>query len=517
MSRMSNILLFALFTYISIARNTRRSSLDWSYDGDLTLVLDFANEFIESGGKFIIFGSYAAHLASNGLLPYGDIDIIQTRPGEYPLDDQSLNLHNKTVVNYNGRDIDLIVGFVASLDDLLDAVNINSESVAFAFEKVGNDDIRFVNNLKDQAFDEFLQTRTLKILEPRRATADDCIRVLSKAERFGFRYELDSVSSENCEKPQVLNSETAKMAQPEITGAEFVSRVFSIEGSYVWATDRDEAEEYLESENQMEDRKGGRRVLCRMRRNLDSRRSLSCYFEPYHLQEESDDSDDNDVQQYYIEGAGKCVTDSGADPSHMYFHGIGKDQCKLKCQSEPACWGFSVSSYGNCLHWMQSDIKAGGASWGGAACWIAKEVVHGHVGRRNLQSAQNSKLLLSQDRRAPRTYPISGYYNAGHGKCVTNSGGDPAYDYLHGVGEETCRSRCSGDSQCFGFSVSIYGNCLLWTTDDLKIGGGPAWGGAQCWIAESLVTTAPIDSTLDPIIDPTTDSKSSTIQRGRKN
>jgi hypothetical protein len=494
-----SILLFALFTCISIARNTRQSTLDWSYDGDLTLVLDFANDFIENDSKFIIFGSYAAHLASNGLLPYQDIDLIQTRPSENPVDDQSLNLHNRTVVNYNGRVIDLKVGFVASMDDLIDAVNINSESVAFEFEKFGVDDIRFVNDLKDDAFDEFLQTRTLKILEPQRATADDCIRVLSKAERYGFRYELDSVSRENCEKPRILHSETAKMARPEITGAEFANRVFSIEGSYVWARSRDEAEEYLKSENQMEDRKGGRRVLCRMRRNLNSRRSLSCYFEPYHLQEESDHDHDY-VQQYYKEGAGKCVTDSGADPSHMYFHGIGQDQCKLKCQSEPACYGFSVSTHGNCLHWMQSDIKAGGAPWGGAWCWIAKEVVHGHVhGRRNLQSAQNSKLLLSQDRREPGTYPSSGYQNVGHGKCVSNSGGDPAFNYLHGVGEETCRSRCSGDSQCFGFSVSIYGNCLLWTTDDLKIGSGPAWGGAQCWIAQSLV-----------------DSRSSTIQRGRR-
>jgi len=238
-----------------------------------------------------------------------------------------------------------------------------------------------------------------------------------------------------------------------------------------------------------EDRKGGRRVLCRMRRNLDSRRSLTCSDYSimfYHVTE----------QQYYNQGAGKCVTESGADPSHMYFHGIGQDQCKLKCQSEPACYGFSVSSYNNCLHWMQSDIKAGGAPWGGAWCWIAKEVVHG---RRNLQSAQNSKLLLSQDRREPRTYPSSGYHNVGHGKCVSNSGGDPAHSYLHGVGEEACRSSCSGDSQCFGFSVSIYGNCLLWTTDDLKIGSGPAWGGAQCWIAQSLI-----------------DSRSSIIQRGRR-
>jgi len=469
---MSHILLFALFICISFARNTRRSSLDWSYDGDLTLVLDFANEYIEDDSKFIIFGSYAAHLASNGLLPYRDIDIVQTRPSEYSVDDQALNLHNRTVVNYHGREIDLKAGFVASMDDLLDAVNINSVAVAFEFEKAGNDDIRLVNNLKDQAFDEFLQTRTLKILEPQRATANDCIRVLSKAEQYGLHYTLDSISRENCEKPQVLNSEKAKMARPEIMGAEFANRVFNIYGSYVWAKSRAEAEEYLESEkhlesgNLMEDRKGGRRALW-----WDS----------------SSDDEGPFILGYYEQGEGKCVTDSGADPSHKYFHGIGQEQCRLKCDYEPACWGFSVSSWGNCLHWMQDDIKAGGASWGDAKCWIAQGVVEN--GRRNLQSAQNSKLLLSQNRRALETYPVSGYYNVGHGKCVTNSGGDPTFNYLHGVGEETCRSSCNGDSQCYGFSVSIYGNCLLWKTDDLLIGAGsrPAWGGAQCWIAQTLV------------------------------
>jgi len=467
MSRMSHIILFVLFVYISIARNTRRSNFDWSYDGDLTLVLDFANEYIEDDSKFIIFGSYAAHLASNGLLPYRDIDIVQTRPSEYRVDNQPLNLHNRTVVNYHGRVIDLKAGSVASMDDLLDAVNINAVSVAFEFEKVGIDDIRLVNNQKDQAFDEFMQTRTLKILEPQRATANDCIRVLSKAERYGLNYKFDSVSRENCERTQILSSEKAKMAQPQITGAEFANRVFSIAGSYVWARSQAEAEQFLESEKQMEDREGGRRALW------------SIWW--------PSEYDDNTLSHgYYEEGEGKCVTNSGADPSHKYFHGIGQEQCRLKCDYEPSCWGFSVSTSGNCLHWMQDDIKAGGAPWGGAKCWIAQGVVEN--GRRSLQSAQKSKLLPSQDRRALETRPLDhDYYNSGHGKCVTTSGGDPAHEYLHGVGEQTCRFSCNHNSQCRGFSVSIYGNCLLWTTDDLQLsGGGPAWGGANCWISRNF-------------------------------
>jgi len=249
------------------------------------------------------------------------------------------------------------------------------------------------------------------------------------------------------------------MAQLQITSAEFANRVFSIEGSYVWARSRAEAEEYLESE----DRRGGRRALWNSGEDNN----------PFSL-------------GYYEEGEGKCVTDSGADPSHMYFHGIGEEQCRLKCDYEPACWGFSVSTWGNCLHWMQDDIKAGGAPWGGAKCWIAQGVVDN--GRRSLRSAQNSNLLLSQDRRALRSYPLSsGFYNVGHGKCVTSSGGDPAHNYLHGVGEQTCRSTCMNDSQCYGFSVSIYGNCLHWQTDDLQESGGPAWGGANCWLAQTLV------------------------------
>jgi len=129
---------------------------------------------------------------------------------------------------------------------------------------------------------------------------------------------------------------------------------------------------------------------------------------------------------------------------------------------------------------MQDDIKAGGAAWGGAKCWIAQGVVEN--GRRSLSSTWNSKPLVSW-----LLGRSSGYVNVGQGKCVTSSGGDPAHKYLHGVGEQTCRSECDADPGCWGFSVSIYGNCLHWTTNDLKQSGGPWWGGAKCWIARTLV------------------------------
>jgi len=424
-------------------------------------VSHFANEVVEDDSRFIIFGSYAAHLASNGMLPYNDIDIVILQPDEDR--ETSIDLMNRTVRNYHGKMVDLKVGHVASTDDLLDAVNINAVAVAIEFEKKGKDDIRSVNNLKDSAFDEFLRTRVLKILEPEKATANDCIRVLAKADKYNFQYDFDGLSRRKCGKPQVLSSEKARIARPEITGRDFANRVFDIEGVPVWARSSAEAETYLRS---------------------PERRGL--------WWDSSSSSDGNAlVQGYYEEGDGKCVTDSGADPSHMYFHAIGEEQCRLKCDYEPACWGFSVSSWGNCLHWMQDDIKAGGAPWGDAKCWIAQGVVEN--GRRSLQS-QNRRLLDGSD-------PLSSsFHDVGLGKCVTTSGGDPAHNYLHGIGEDACRSKCSDDSQCYGFSVSIYGNCLHWTTEDLQNSGGPSWGGAHCWIAQSV-----FDSRFG-----------STVQRGRR-
>jgi len=447
------MLLIALLICISSARNRGRYEFQWRYEGDLTRVLDFATEFFEDGSKFVIFGSYAAHLASNGMLPYNDVDIVLLQPNDDSAD--SLNLFNRTAINYHGKTIDLKVGSVASLDDLLDASNINAVSVAFEFEKLGRDNIRNVDNLKDVAFDEFRQTKVLRILEPEKATANDCIRLLAKADGYNIRYDLDRTSRMKCTEPQILSSEKAKLARPEITGRDFVNRVFDIEGTYVWARSLAEAETYLQQSE-------GRRGLW------------------------WDSEDDHPVQGYYDEGDGKCVTDSGADPSHMYFHGIGEEQCRLKCDHESACWGFSVSTWGNCLHWMQNDIKAGGASWGGAKCWIAQGVVEN--GRRSLKSAQN---LVSKDRRlldGSGRFPLSsGFYDVGLGKCVTSSGGDPSHNYLHGIGEDACRTQCNMDFHCKGFSVSIYGNCLHWLTDDLQESGGPSWGGAHCWIAQSVL------------------------------
>jgi len=479
MSQISHILLIALFFCISSARDPRRSSVDWNYDGEITRMVDFANDIFDDDSKFIIFGSYAAHLASYGMLPFRDIDIALIQPSEDPAASVPIDFGNRTVVNYHGRRVDLKVGSVASMDDLLDAVNINAVAVAFEFEKKDRDDIRLVNSLKDPAFDNFRKSKTLQLLEPQRATPKDCIRILAKAHRYKYAYVLDDLVRHRCAEPQILSPEQADIARRETTG-EFRNQVFDLEGSNVWARNLAEAQEYFVQES-----------------HQGERRSLADWW----------DSDDEGplINGYFWQGWGKCVTNSGADPAHMYFHGIGEEQCRLKCDYEPDCWGFTVSSHGNCLHWMDNNIKAGGANWGPAKtakCWIAHGVVDG---RRNLGSAQN---FVSKDRRLLQDsddFTLShGYYDVGLGKCVTTSGGDPAFNYLHGVGEDTCRSMCSGDSQCFGFSVSIYGNCLHWTTDDLQESGGPSWGGARCWIDQTL-----LDSRFD----------SNSVQRGgrRKN
>jgi len=325
MSRISYILLTALFFCISSARNPRRSSVDWNYDGEMTRIVDFANEILDNDSKFIIFGSYAAHLASYGMLPFRDIDIALVQPSEDPAANVPIDFGNRTVVNYHGRKVDLKVGSVASLDDLLDAVNINAVAVAFEFEKKDRDDIRLINSLKDPAFDEFRQSKTLQLLEPQGATPKDCIRILAKAHRYKYAYVLDELARHKCEEPQILSREQADMARRETSG-EFRNQVFDLEGYNVWARNLAEAQEYFVQEN----RQGGRRSLY--------------WF----------DSDDEGplINGYYWQGWGKCVTTSGADPAHKYFHGIGEEQCRLKCDYEPDCWGFTVSAYDNCLHWM---------------------------------------------------------------------------------------------------------------------------------------------------------------------
>jgi len=65
------------------------------------------------------------------------------------------------------------------------------------------------------------------------------------------------------------------------------------------------------------------------------------------------------------------------------------------------------------------------------------------------------------------------------GKCQTLDGSDPLHEY-HGNTPE-CEQLCTQRADCYGYSLSRYSNCLLWTQSDL-MGGGAPWGRADCHI-----------------------------------
>jgi len=184
------------------------------------------------------------------------------------------------------------------------------------------------------------------------------------------------------------------------------------------------------------------------------------------------------ASQFTQEVGGKCQTLSGGDPAHAWKGGIGFDSCQSQCSSQSDCFGFSVSSFGNCLHWLQSDIKGQGATWGNADCFI----------KTSTSSVSSS------------------FENQGSGKCQTWSGEDPAHDWEGGIGFASCQDDCEQKANCFGFSVSSFGNCLHWMQQDI-MGGGNSWGDADCILkipgaeANAVTTTT---TTTTPIVTTTT-------------
>jgi len=71
------------------------------------------------------------------------------------------------------------------------------------------------------------------------------------------------------------------------------------------------------------------------------------------------------------------------------------------------------------------------------------------------------------------------YTTISGGKCQTLDGSDPLHEY-HGNTPE-CEQLCTQRADCYGYSLSRYSNCLLWTQSDL-MGGGAPWGRADCHI-----------------------------------
>jgi len=77
-----------------------------------------------------------------------------------------------------------------------------------------------------------------------------------------------------------------------------------------------------------------------------------------------------ETTQFIQEVGGKCQTLNGGDPAHAWKGGIGFESCQSQCSEQSNCFGFSVASFSNCLHWLQSDIKGQGDAWGNADCYI---------------------------------------------------------------------------------------------------------------------------------------------------
>jgi len=71
------------------------------------------------------------------------------------------------------------------------------------------------------------------------------------------------------------------------------------------------------------------------------------------------------------------------------------------------------------------------------------------------------------------------YTDVGFGKCLAVNK-DPVFSYFSGKGDQ-CRQMCDESTACYGYSVSVYSNCLLWEEPQL-VRGGDEWGSAHCFI-----------------------------------
>lgn len=74
------------------------------------------------------------------------------------------------------------------------------------------------------------------------------------------------------------------------------------------------------------------------------------------------------------------------------------------------------------------------------------------------------------------------------GKCTLASGKNPAHSFYKGKGP-VCEQMCDESSECHGFSVSNFSNCLLWEESGLQ-GGGMLWSGAHCFVQQAAHISA---------------------------
>lgn len=149
----------------------------------------------------------------------------------------------------------------------------------------------------------------------------------------------------------------------------------------------------------------------------------------------------------FVDFAGKCVV-NGKKPKQKYL-ADKSEHCAVMCSSNVDCYGYSVSSSKQCLHYEESGLTGGDKS-------------EHHCFAKTIQAAT--------------------YKDAGKGKCLNRDGKNAASKYFARQGKD-CEDYCSQNVKCFGYSVSSSNNCMLWTENALK-GGGKNWGNAHCHIKQ---------------------------------
>jgi len=166
--------------------------------------------------------------------------------------------------------------------------------------------------------------------------------------------------------------------------------------------------------------------------------------------ENFDQSSLNKVE-YTSSTGGKCQLLDGSEPVYESYD--DQPDCESLCTEDSSCYGYSLSNDDSCMLWKESSIIGGGESWNGAGCHIKNDLAEVQVG--------------------------GSYQYIRGGKCRTTFGRDPTHEYFHGRSD--CEGLCDRRRNCYGYSRSRYGNCLLWTQRNIK-GGGARWGNAGCHI-----------------------------------
>jgi hypothetical protein len=162
---------------------------------------------------------------------------------------------------------------------------------------------------------------------------------------------------------------------------------------------------------------------------------------------------DQSCKAYSDLGSGKCLTKDGKDPASSYHGGRDAQACQELCDGNSKCGGFSLSSYENCLIWLDSGLVGGGDYWGGAHCYV----------------------------------------KPAHAPCTI-------YNSVKDAG--ACASLCKAASECtafhyYGVGDSAYGNCYLHSTGIAK---GPLHDGRDRYAGTCDKTPTPATTPAPPAI-----------------